>query len=993
MNHRRGRSLSSLLIPFLLLLLSACTATDKAQVVDGPPPVPEVASAPQAPAAAPADAAPTSAPAGFDPATAPLNAELPVDPAVRTGSLKNGLRYYIKANKKPEQRAELRIALNAGSVLEDEDQLGMAHFVEHMAFNGTQNFEKHELVDYLQSIGMRFGADINASTSFDQTIYTLTVPTDDLEILNKAMLVLSDQAGRVSFDPEEVEKERGVVLEEWRRSRGAGMRIVNKQLPVMFEGSKYAERLPIGTETSIQTTPVENLVRFYKDWYRPDLMAVAAVGDFDVDVVEEMIRKSFGDLKGPETARERHEVEVPRIPDNRYSIETDPELTRTMLTVMFNQDAPGEGTVGDYRRSLVENLHTSMFNDRLQELSQDPECPYVAAGSSTGSIVRPVSAYQIGALVREGRVEDTFSTLLSELERLKRFGFTAGELERAKTSVLRQFEQIYKERDKQQSAGFASEMVRSFLGGESIPGIAVEKALVERFLPEITVDEINALTEQWVTEDNRIVLISGPQKEGVELPGEEKVASLFDEARRQELTPWVDRTKDQPLIADMPTPGKVVEELTHDAIETTEWRLDNGVRVLLKPTDFKNDEILMTAFSPGGTSLVSDADHMSAEFATMFLGQSGLGEFDMVELQKALTGKVVRVAPSLRELSENLTGSASPQDLETLFQLIYLNFTAPRADEDIFKSLKGRMTAMIENREKSPESVYRDTFQVKKTQGHFRTRPLTVELLDEMDADAAMRVYKDRFADASDFTFIFVGNFEPATMKPLVETYLGGLPNLKRDESWKDLGIRAPEGIVKFDVQKGLEPKSAVTLEFHGDAAWTRENRFDILTLSRVLEIALIELVREEMGATYSVGVFGGLERWPQEDYSLTVSFTCKPSEVDPILESIFSAFKDIQANGPEAEMVDKVRENLRRDREVQLKQNSFWLSVMNSYAQHDMDFADILAYDELLERLSPATVQAAAQQFLSLDQYVLGVLLPEAQTAEASEASEDAAD
>ena len=983
MQSWQQRSTLSFLLPFLLLLLSACTATDKAQVVDGPPPVPEVQPVDEAPAGdsdEPTDEAPAEAPAdaAFDAATASLDVPLPVDPAVRTGTLDNGLRYYIKANQKPEQRAELRIALNAGSVLEDEDQLGMAHFVEHMAFNGTENFEKHELVDYLQSIGMRFGADINAYTSFDETVYTLTVPTDDAETLNKALLVLSDQAGRVSFDPEEVEKERGVVLEEWRRSRGAGMRMVNKQLPVMFQGSLYADRLPIGTEESIQTTPVENLVRFYEDWYRPDLMGVAAVGDFDVDEMLGLIKKHFGSLKGPETPRERPEIEVPRIAENRYSIETDPELTRTTLSVMFNQDAPSEGKVGDYRRGIIESLHTGMFNQRLQELSQDPECPFVGAGSSTGSVIRPVSAYQIGALVREGRVEDTFSTLMAELERLKRFGFTEGELERAKASTMRRYEQIYKERDKQPSAGFAAEMVRSFLSGESIPGIEVELALMQRFLPTITLDEINALTEGWVTDDNRIVVISGPEKEGVSLPTQEAVASIFDQAGKQELSPWVDRTKDQPLVAEMPKPGKVTEELTHGSVDTIEWRLQNGVRVLLKPTDFKNDEILMSAFSPGGNSLVADEDHVSSELATMYLGQSGLGEFDLVELQKALTGKVARVAPSIQSLSENLSGSASPQDLETMFQLVYLNFTAPRADEEIYKSLKGRLTAMIENRSKSPETVFRDTFQVKSTQGHVRTRPMSVELLDELNPEAALRVYKDRFADASDFTFVFVGNFEPSAIKPLVETYLGGLPSTNRNETWKDQGIEAPEGVVKFDVKKGLEPKSAVRLLFHGDSEWTRENRFDLLTLSRVLEIALIELVREEMGATYSVGVFGSSEHWPRETFDLSVSFTCKPSEVDPILDSIFKAFKDIQANGPETEMVDKVRENLRRDREVRLKQNGFWLSILTNYARHDMPFEDILAYDELLDRLSPETIQEASKRFISMDQYVQGVLLPE---------------
>ena len=979
------RRLLSLLLGLSLLTLGACTSTDKANLVDTPPPVPTVQEKPAAPEA-PAKPAAPEAPAepaevsssDFDPATAALDAQLPVDSNVRKGKLDNGLTYFIKVNKKPEARAELRIALDAGSVLEDDDQLGMAHFVEHMAFNGTENFEKHELVDYLQSIGMRFGADINASTGFDQTIYKLTVPTDDAETLNKAVLVLSDQAGRVSFDPEEVDKERGVVLEEWRRSRGAGMRIANKQLPVMFAGSKYAERLPIGTEQSIQTTPVENLVRYFKDWYRPDLMGVAAVGDFDPDVMEGLIRKHFGSLEGPENPRPREEIDVPRVAETRYSIESDPELTNTTMSVMFNQDAPSEGHVGDYRRSIVEDLHTSMFNARLQELSRDPDSPYVGAGAGTGAIVRPVTAYQVSALVREGQSEATLSTLLGELERVKRFGFTDGELKRAKVQMMRQFEQVFKERDKQPSAAFASEMVRSFLNGESIPGIETELALVQRFLPGVTLEEVNALTDGWVTDDNRVIVIAGPEKEGVVLPSEQKIASIFDEVGRQELTPWVDRTKDQPLIAEMPKPGKVVKQVNHDGIDALEWHLENGIRVFLKSTDFKNDEILMSGYSPGGSSQVSDADHASGRVASTYMGQSGLGEFDLVELQKALAGKVASVSTGWDSISESVRGSASPQDLETLFQLTYLNFVAPRADEAIFQNLITQFTTLIENRSKSPESVFRDTFTMKAAQDHPRARPFSLELLEEMNADAALKVYKERFADASDFTFVFVGNFKPETMKPLVEQYLGSLPSLGKGEPWKDEGIEAPEGVVRFQVEKGLEPKSAVRLMFHGEAEWTRENRFDLTTLSRVLEIALIELVREEMGATYSVGVFGSNSRWPKEDFVLNVSYTCKPSEVDPILDSIFAAMKEIQENGPEQEMVDKVRINLQRDREVQLKQNRFWLSIIDTYSEHGIDFEYIHRYDELLDRLSVETVQEAARRYLTMDQYLLGVLKPE---------------
>ena len=440
----------------------------------------------------------------------------------------------------------------------------------------------------------------------------------------------------------------------------------------------------------------------------------------------------------------------------------------------------------------------------------------------------------------------------------------------------------------------------------------------------------------------------------------------------------MDRTRDQPLLAEQPTPGSVVEELRHEVVDVTEWRLSNGVRVLLKSTDFKNDEILMSAFSPGGTSLVEDADYTSVSFATFFLGQSGLGDFDLVELQKALAGKVASATPYIGELNEGFSGSASPEDLETLFQLTYLYFTAPRADERIYQNLMSRMTAVIENRSKSPETVYRDEYQKRISQDHFRRRPLTTDVLAELDPEAALRTYRDRFADASDFTFIFVGNFDPATLKPMVEIYLGGLPSTQRGETWRDVGIRPPEGKVRFEVEKGLEPKSLVDLLFHGPAEWSRENRFQVLTLARVLEIQMTELVREEMGATYSVGVSGALARWPRERFNLTVRFSCNPDEIDRILEPIFAKLKEIQENGPETEMVEKVRENLKRNREVQLKENGFWLNALETVAEHDLPFEQILDFESLLSTLSNESIQEAAKRYLSFDQYVLGILKPE---------------
>ncbi|MEM6796113.1 MAG: insulinase family protein, partial [Acidobacteriota bacterium] len=959
LSFSRG-ALRFLLAPLSLLLAgliaAGCTPIDSAEIVNQPPPVPAVSpAADPAPETPKADSvAPTiSEEAAFDPATAPLEAEIPVDDSIRVGTLENGLRYYIRANRKPEQRAELRLSVNAGSILEDEDQLGLAHYVEHMAFNGTENFEKSELVDYLQRVGMRFGADINASTGFDETSYMLTVPTDNPELLDTAFLVLGDWAGRVSFDPEEVEKERGVIIEEWRLSQGAGMRLFDRQMPAIFGGSRYLERLPIGTKESIETAPAAALARFYKDWYRPDLQAIIAVGDFDVDQVEGLIRKHLGGLPATENPRPRETFSVPDHEEPRISIETDPELTGTSVTVLFKHGEEEGSTVGDYRRGLVEGLYNQMFNARLGELSQQADPPFVFASSSGGALVRGGYAYQLDARVKEDAVIGGLESVLTEVERVDRHGFTEGELERAKREVLRGYEQLFKERDKLRSGSFAAEYQRHFYTGEPIPGIEAEVAFANRFVPEVELEEINRLGRKYITDENRVILVSAPEAVAAQLPAEATLLAAFDAAEKGAAEPWVDQTRDEPHLAQKPTPGSIVETVEYAELGVTEWRLSNGVRVVLKPTDFQNDQVAFAAFSPGGNSLVADADFTSSNFATFLLGQSGLGNFNAIELQKTLAGKVASASPFISELQEGLAGGGSPEDLETAFQMSYLWFTEPRMDQDAFRNFFGRMSVMIENRSKNPMTVFGDTLNEHLSGGHFRRRPLTTEVLKELDADRALAVYRERFADASDFTFVMVGNFEVDKVRPLVETYWGSLPNLEREEVFRDIGVEFPEGVVEFEVKKGLEPKSLVNLTYHGPARWVREDRFALRALSRVLEIRLTELVREEMGATYSVGVRSSLSRWPKEYFNLTVTFGCNPDETERILKVLFADFETLRQEGPDSARVDKVKENLRRQRELQLMENSFWLSALQTYYEHDLDLGLLLKFDDLLEGLT----------------------------------------
>ncbi len=971
------KQLLRLLLLSSSLLAAACAPIQTGTVVDAPPPVAVAPDepAPAEPSSPPAEPAPVT---DEDPVAGELDAKIPIDPNVRTGTLDNGLRYYVRVNRKPENRAELRLFINAGSLQEDEDQLGLAHFVEHMAFNGTREFEKQEIIDYLESIGMRFGADLNAYTSFDETAYQLTVPTDDPETVEKGFRILGEWASGIAFDPGEIDKERGVVVEEWRLGRGAGARLRDQQLPVMLSGSRYAERLPIGEVEIIENAPPDVLQRFYRDWYRPGLMAVAAVGDFDPDQVEDLIRRSFAGITPVENPRPRQSYALPSHEETLFSLATDPELSRTTVAILYKHPAQGEGTYGDFRRSLVQLLYHGMLNARLGELTQQPEPPFLYGFSGMGSYVRSATIFQQQAGVREGEVIDGLEALLTEVERVDRHGFTATELERIKTNVLRGYEQAFRERDKLDSAGFADEYGRNFLEGESIPGIPLEAALAKRFLPTIDIDEVNRLAQEWITDENRVILVSGPEKDEAALPSEAELLAVFDEVALADVEPFVDQVRDEPLVSTPPAAGEVVERRQIEELGVTEWRLSNGILVVMKPTDFKNDQVLITSSSPGGSSLVTDADHSSAAFATTILGESGLGEFSSIELGKALAGKVASAGPYISELDEGVSGYASPEDLETLFQLVYLHFTAPRLDLEAYQSLKTRLDIAIQNRLSRPQTVFRDKLEEVLSQGHLRRRPISEEMLEEVDPQKALEIYRDRFADAGDFLFVLVGNFVPAEIEPLVVTYLGGLPSSGREETWRDIGVRAPDEVVEFKVEKGLEPQSRVSLTFTGEAEWSREEAHLVRSLGQALGIRMREVLREDLGATYGVSVGGSISRRPVERYSFSISFGCAPEEVDSLVATVFEEIEKVQAQGLGEEIVGKVREIQRRQRELDLEENSFWMQSLQAYYARGDDPRTLLDFDLLVEKLSNERLRQAAERYLDRQRYVLGVLNPE---------------
>ena len=913
--------------------------------------------------------------------TADLAEDLPVDPAVTVGQLDNGLRYFIRPNERPENRAELRLVVNAGSVLEDGDQRGLAHFLEHMAFNGTENFEKQELVDYLQFIGMRFGADVNAYTGFDETVYMLTVPTDSTEIVETAFQILEDWAHAVAFDSAEVEKERGVVLEEWRLGQGAYARIRDQQFPVLFQGSLYAERLPIGDPEVLETFDHATLKRFYSDWYRPDLMAVVAVGDFDPEWIEGLIHQHFGGIEGPDVERPRPAVPVPGHEETLFSIATDPELTMSNVSVAWKLPLAGQSTHEDYRRTFVEQAYNSMFNFRMFEITQSSEDPpFLGAGSGKGRFVRESDVYQLGASVKDGEIEKGLERVLLEAERVARYGFTAGELERQKADVLRSYERSYTERDKRESSRLAAEYVRAFLEGEPIPGIAYEYALARRFVPAIQLDEVNEIARAWISDENRVILAASPEKEGVRVPDERALAAVFGAARAATIEPWEEADSDLPLLAEDPTPGTVVarEEIAELGVEI--WSLSNGARLILKSTDFKEDEVLFNGRSPGGTSLASDEVYESASWAATLASIGGAGEFSAVELQKKLAGKAVSVGPSISELREGISGSASPKDLETLFQLVYLYFTAPRRDETAVAAFRSRMGTVLANRGASPEAVYGDTVGAVMAQYHPRYLPPTAEMLDKIDLDVALDFYRERFADAGDFTFTLVGTFDLDELLPLVERYLAALPSTGRDETWRDVGVEPPTGVVQRAVRKGLEPKGRQTVIFTGDFDFDRKNRYTLQSMTEVLRNMLREILREDMGGTYGVGAYGSGSREPRERYSIRVAFGADPERLDELTEAAFSAIDSLATHGASEDNLAKVKETQRRQRETDLRENGFWISVLNVYDQNDEDLRLILDYDRLVEDLTADAIGEAAARYFDFDNYVEVRLVPEAE-------------
>ncbi len=907
-----------------------------------------------------------------------FNDKLPIDSNVTIGKLDNGLTYYLRKNKKPENRVFMRLIVNAGSILEEDNQQGLAHFVEHMAFNGTKNFAKNEIINYLESIGMRFGADVNAYTSFDETVYMIELPTDSMELIIKGLQILRDWATEISFDSLEVEKERGVIIEEWRLGRGANARVFDKQAPVLFKNSKYAERLPIGKKEVIESFEHEVLKKFYKDWYRPDLMAVAAVGDIDIFWLEESIKQIFSSIPKASNAIERPVFPIPDHDDVFYSVVTDPELPQTSISLYYKFPVTKVQFVSDYRRQLIEDLYNGMLNSRLEELTLQPQPPFIYAYSGKGNFVRSKNFYVLAAIPKEDSVLVALNAILSEAERIRQTGFTSTELKRQKAELFRGLEKMFDERETTNSNSFINQYTSHFLSSNPIPGIEYELWLTKMLLPDITLEEVNQLANSLISDKNYVVLVAAPEKEGLVLPTEKEIKAVIDNIRKQRLTAYKDEQQNISLIDENLGKAEIIDERKFENLGITELRLANGVKVVLKPTDFKKDEILFRAFSDGGSSLVNDEDYVPVATAVSIVTQSGIGNMNFTELQKFLKGKIINVSPFISELSEGLSGSASPKDLETMFQFIYLNFVSPRLDSSSFLAYKARLETFLLNKDKDPLSVLQDTITAVASNYHPRRMPWNLETLNKLDPQKSFEIYKDRFSDASDFTFIFVGSFDVDSIKPLIQTYLGNLPSINRKESWRDLNIYPPKGVVKREVRKGLEDKSLVNISFSGDFSWSPWEVHKFSAMIEVLKIKLREIIREEMSGTYGVNVYQLTQKYPSEKYIVSISFGCKPSRVDELIQSVMMQIDSLKASPLDDSYINKVKEIQRREWETNLKENNFWLNRLWTFYVYDYNLDSFYDYAERIERLDANNIQECFNKYFNNENYLQIVLKPE---------------
>lgn len=899
---------------------------------------------------------------------------LPVDKNVRIGQLDNGLTYYIRHNKLPENRAEFYIAQKVGSILEEPQQRGLAHFLEHMAFNGTKNFPGDDkglgVIPWCETVGIKFGTNLNAYTSIDETVYNISnAPIDRTGVLDSCLLILHDWSNYILLKDDEIDKERGVIREEWR-SRNSGMlRVYTDLLPTIYQGDKYADCMPIGSIDVINNFPYKDIRDYYHKWYRPDLQGIVIVGDIDVDTVEAKLKAVFADVQKPVNPAERTYYPVTDNKEPIVAIGTDKEVDDPSIEIYFKQDATPDSeknNVGYLASQYMTSMISSMLNARLSELVQSANPPFTRASSyySDFFVAKTKEAFALSASSKADGIETALKTLLQETERARRFGFTESEYARARANYLQSLESAYNEREKTKHGSYVREYVQNFLNGEPIPGIEAEYAMMNQLAPNIPLQAMNMVMQQLVPDSNQVVIIAGPAKEGLKYPTKEEVINLLKGMKDLDLQAYVDKVSDEPLMKEAPKGGKIISEKEGDIYGSTKLVLSNGVTVYVKKTDFKADEIRMKGTSLGGKSIFPDKDALNFAVMDNVIAVGGLGNFSQVDLTKVLAGKKVSVNAGLGATTENVFGTCSPKDFETMMQLTYLTFTAPRKDAEAFESFKNRMKAQLESAQANPLSSINDSLQKAMYNNHPRVVMMKPEMVDQIDYDRILEMYNDRFKDASDFTFYFVGNIDLETAKPLIAEYLGALPAINRKETFKDTKMSIRKGVYKNEYAKEQQtPTATIVFLYSGKAPYTLKNDILLSFATQVLDMVYTEEVREKEGGTYGVNCFGDLQKYPREQLLLQIVFQTDPAKKDKLAGIVVDELKKLAAEGPSDVHLQKVKEYMLKKYADNQKENGYWMNNLNDYFYYGMDMTE--GYTDIVNSITAKDIQKFVSDLL----------------------------
>ncbi len=915
-------------------------------------------------------------------ATAQQNPPLPVDPEVRTGKLENGLTYYIRHNGQPENRADFYIAQKVGSMQEEDNQAGLAHFLEHMAFNGTKNYPGKAMLNYLQDNGIKFGTNINAYTSFDETVYYISdIPTNNQNLVDSALLVLHDWSNAIALEEEELENERGVIREEWRTRGGAQQRLWDQLLPKMYPDSKYANRMPIGSIDVINNFKPEEIRAYYHKWYRPDLQGIIVVGDFDLDEMEQKVKALFSPIKLEEERAERVYYPVPDNKEPLVAVATDKEARSTQIMLFYKHDPLPEelkNTQMGYITTYLLNAASSMMNQRFEEITQKPDAPFTSAYAYDDDyfVAKTKDAWTVVAQSAEDKIDVALAAMIRETERVKKFGFTASEYEVARTNILKSLENSYNNRDKQRNSSYSQEYVRAFTDGEPIPGIEFEYQFMQALVPNIPVEAINMTLQQLISDENIVIAVTGPEKEDLVYPSDEELLSVINSVKAEEIEAYAEQVIDEPLIATPPTPGKIVKEEQNEAMDATIWTLQNGIKVILKNTDFKDDEILMTATSTGGYSQYAVQDPVNSRIMGSVMNLGGVGNFSATDLPKVLAGKTASVRPSISLTTQDFNGSSSIKDFETMMQLVYLYFTAPRKDADAFKSFIQRMETQLKNQEAEPMVAFSDSINNAIYGNNPLTNRIKLSDLAKVDYDRIMEMFKQQFRNPGSFTFTFVGNVDAEKVRPVVEQYLASLPGEEVKGEFIKVPMSFNEGksvnVFKREMQN---PKASVFNAVTGNMERNMKNQILMSMFDQILDIVYTEKIREEEGGTYGVSTGGAISRYPEGQTVLQIMFDTDPEKKDHLNTIILKELEGIAVNGPRESDFIKVKEYMNKSFNENLKENRYWRNILDQLYFYGEDMHT--GYIDAVNAMTPKDVQEFTAELLKQGNLKTIIMIP----------------